>query len=369
MWISPEFGVEVAEWVYRFISGDMTLVHDLVDRHEAANPGAQVRATVTTAGADIDAEVVALLHQDNAIAQENEQLKVRIVEVKRNAETREEELIVLQHSVEDSEKRAQELESQVNGLEQDCITLRQEAVQSTTQREELESDRNHKRRRLNEVEGELAQTRVVGQMLFQHHLITRADLEQYATQEEFDGFYTGDQTREQRDAGSKPVRYVALRNVCDGSNGEENRLIRDLNRNTFDSLGQNLTKYALAHQPSRTQKMQLIRYILDLDEFDADRERTPYSSVSWRCLLYKQFKLKHHLQYSTNATLRTMHGLTRRANTWFAERGLSLEFHLTEQRDLERILGLEQHTAIGVAVKQCDIRHFLAIRPHLTSSE
>jgi hypothetical protein len=53
MWISPEFGVEVAEWVYRFISGDLTLVHDLVERHETVNVGTRV---FTIAGADISRE-------------------------------------------------------------------------------------------------------------------------------------------------------------------------------------------------------------------------------------------------------------------------------------------------------------------------
>ena len=374
MWISPIFAIKVIKWTSRFISGDLTLVHDLVDRHEAANPGAQVRATLTTAGPSIDPDAVNLLHSNSVLEQENTKLKVRIAEIKMNASTGEEELHDLKRVVEtirrdlkESQERASELENQVESLEDDCVNLRSEASSAIDKLAEMESDRDSKRRRLGEVENELSRTLEVGRQLYKHHLITRADLEQFATQEEIDNIYVADDAREQRDAGSKPVRYRALRNVNDYSNGEENRLIRDLNRNTFDSLGQNLTKYSMSHHPSRAQKMKLLCFIMDIgvEEFDIDRERTPYSSVSWRCLVYKTFKRKYHLQYSTYTNLRTIHGLTRRANTYFAERGLSLEFHLTEQRDLEVLLGLEQHPLIGVAVKQCDIRHFMEIRPDL----
>jgi hypothetical protein len=66
MWLDAHFAVEVISWTSRFISGDLTLVHDLVERHEAVNAGTRVLATVTTAGADISCEAHELLHQDNA---------------------------------------------------------------------------------------------------------------------------------------------------------------------------------------------------------------------------------------------------------------------------------------------------------------
>ena len=37
MWISPSFAVQVTDWVYRFLSGDISLVKDVVDRHDAIN--------------------------------------------------------------------------------------------------------------------------------------------------------------------------------------------------------------------------------------------------------------------------------------------------------------------------------------------
>jgi hypothetical protein len=49
-WFPPEIASIASEFFYRFITGDLTLVHDLVERHKAA----KVLATVTTAGPDID---------------------------------------------------------------------------------------------------------------------------------------------------------------------------------------------------------------------------------------------------------------------------------------------------------------------------
>ena len=46
MWLDAHFAVQVIRWTSRFISGDLTLVHDLAERHETVHPGAQVRATV-----------------------------------------------------------------------------------------------------------------------------------------------------------------------------------------------------------------------------------------------------------------------------------------------------------------------------------
>jgi hypothetical protein len=59
----------------------LSLVHDLVERHESVNAGMRVLATVTTANAGIERRVHELRHQQNAIEQENTQLKVSIAQV------------------------------------------------------------------------------------------------------------------------------------------------------------------------------------------------------------------------------------------------------------------------------------------------
>ncbi len=37
MWVSPTFSVKVIDWVYRFMQGDISLVKEIVDRHDAIN--------------------------------------------------------------------------------------------------------------------------------------------------------------------------------------------------------------------------------------------------------------------------------------------------------------------------------------------
>jgi hypothetical protein len=37
MWVNSKFGVKVINWTYRFMQGDITLVRDIVDRHDALN--------------------------------------------------------------------------------------------------------------------------------------------------------------------------------------------------------------------------------------------------------------------------------------------------------------------------------------------
>jgi hypothetical protein len=135
-------------------------------------------------------------------------------------------------------------------------------------------------------------------------------------------------------------------------------LIRDLNRDTFDSLGQNFTRWSRKQEPTRQQKFAAVSYILDY-QFDADIYRTPFSSVAWRCVVYSVFKTKNHLKYSTWATLLDMLHLTARSNAWFTGREFSLDYQLTQQKDIERALGLSYHPALPMAAPQPDIRHWL----------
>jgi hypothetical protein len=345
MWVSPEFAVQVIDWVSRFISGDLTLVADLAAQHEALYPIHTTFVTVTTGGSEINPESVNLLHQDNVMAQDT--VKVRIAEVKRNEATGEEELHLLVARLQEEKEK---MEAQIGELGKNLAALSESKT-------ELQRECGDKRRRLETTQGQLSTTTKMSRVLDAHYTANRADLEQFATAEELSGVFSGEQPL----ADSKAARYVALKGVTANTSGRDNRIVRDLNRNTFDSIGQNLTKWSLLNHPSRAQKMSVLSHILDYD-FDADTERTPYGSVSWRCLLYKLFKTKMALDYSTHATLRDMHGLTRQTNTWFQSHGMRLEYHLVEQRDLEQVLGLVDHPAIGFATEQRDIRQWLTWR-------
>jgi hypothetical protein len=113
-----------------------------------------------------------------------------------------------------------------------------------TERDRLQTDTGHKKRRLSETQAALDHTTCMGRVLYQHYLNSRGDLEQLATAEQLDGL-------DPLSGGSKSAQDVALKNVHARSRGRDDRLIRDLNRDTFDSLGQNLTRWSMSHKPSR----------------------------------------------------------------------------------------------------------------------
>jgi hypothetical protein len=126
---------------------------------------------------------------------------------------------------------------------------------------------------------------------------------------------------EQPLAATKPARYIALHNVTIDTGGRLDRIVRDLNRNTIDSIDQNLAKWGLSQQPRPThaQKKRALETILD---YKVQHMPPTHSSVSWRTRIYLGFKQKFKLHRSTDATLRQMHGLARRANDWFRAHGL-----------------------------------------------
>ena len=137
MWISPEFAVQVMDWIFRLLSGDLTLVEDLVERHEAANAGVQVMATVTAAGPETSPESLSLLHRYNALQQEHEKLKVQVAQVTRNATTGEAELTVLRGRVLELTGRNTELAGCNTELAGTVVTLKADAQEQTRRNGEL----------------------------------------------------------------------------------------------------------------------------------------------------------------------------------------------------------------------------------------
>jgi hypothetical protein len=202
----------------------------------------------------------------------------------------------------------------------------------------LQQDVGRKRQRLDGQEQALAMAGFVGRALYQEYLQRRADLEQtHARIGPRAELLRADANAEQPLAATKPARYIALHNVTAATGGRLNRIVRDLNRNTIDSIGQNLTKWGLSQQPRPTQaqKQRALETILD---YKVQHMPPTHSSVSWRTRIYLGFKQKFKLHRSTDATLRQMHGLARRANDWFRAHGLPTDYLLVEQQDIEALL-------------------------------
>ena len=371
MWISPEFGVEVAEWVHRFISGDLTLVQDLVERHEAVHQGTQVLATLTTAGPEIDIARLSELHKDNAVEQENQRLNVRIAEILKNVETGEEELkevrqerdslivenaklvaekksTLLNHQlvIRNAKRAAARVNAEFEEEKAAVVHLRaqvnmqsQKAFDAAIEITELHNTLEQVQRQLNGSIFEVNRIHDAGTALYKQCKIGMATLQQISGDgTEFDSGLVGP-TAEQPLASSKPTRYIGLHDVTLDSSGEHNRLIRDINRDTLDSIGQNLCKYFYLN-PSTTKaaKVAMVESIVGY-VFPANESHSFVSSVTCRTVVYSAVKARWKLVHSTYCTIGNMYDIVVRANAWARKHKLSGEFIMCQQRDLQLILG------------------------------
>ena len=146
------------------------------------------------------------------------------------------------------------------------------------------------------------------------------------------------QGREQPSAASKSARYVALHDVTEESSGRLNRIVRDLNRKTMDSIGQNLFKWILASHPSPAEKKAAVQAITG-HVFGQNHVFLFTSSVTCQTQIYAAMKAKHQLEHSTYCSLDQMHQLTVAANAWFREKRLEGKYQLVEEHDLALVLG------------------------------
>ena len=146
------------------------------------------------------------------------------------------------------------------------------------------------------------------------------------------------------------------------SSGRGHESIRDLNRDTFDAISHIMMRWSVNTKATRVTKFVAVSPILDYD-FDSEPYSTPYSSTSWRCVLYAVLRMKLKLSYSTWASLHDMLRLTTRSNAWFSGRRYEQQFQLPQQKDLEVLLEPHLHPALAGTADVCDIRHWLLKMP------
>jgi flagellar biosynthesis chaperone FliJ len=65
-WVSPEFSVQVSKWVRRYLQGDITLVRDIVDRHDALN-NTRSEVLITTLSNQVEEYKTQLNTLENAV--------------------------------------------------------------------------------------------------------------------------------------------------------------------------------------------------------------------------------------------------------------------------------------------------------------
>ena len=204
---------------------------------------------------------------------------------------------------------------------------------------ELQNTLEQVQRQLNVSIFELNRIQDAGTALYEQYKIGMATLQQIAGDGTEPESGPVGPSAEQPRASSKPTRYIGLHDVTSNSSGEHNRLIRDINRDTLDSIGQNLSKYfSLTPSTTNAAKVAMVESIVGY-VFPTNESHSFVSSVTCRTVIYSAVKARWKLVHSTYCTIGVMYDIVVRANDWARQHNLSGEFIMCQQRDLELLLG------------------------------
>uniref|UniRef100_A0A6C0BP40 Uncharacterized protein n=1 Tax=viral metagenome TaxID=1070528 RepID=A0A6C0BP40_9ZZZZ len=144
---------------------------------------------------------------------------------------------------------------------------------------------------------------------------------------------------QQDDSSSMPTRYLALRNANAASNGGDNKLIKQLNKDTFYAMGENLSQYVRIHGMSRRQLLRVIGRIID-DEPEDIPGCTIKNNIGIFGLICGNVKRVLGLPYATHASLGHVYQYCADYNHWVKRRELPERYRLIQQFDLARKLGI-----------------------------
>ena len=140
---------------------------------------------------------------------------------------------------------------------------------------------------------------------------------------------------------SMPHRFVALREVNEYTNGKDDKIVHALIKFTIEAIGENLNRYSRTNGSPRAVILGAITRMIEQQCQDNPKNLLA-SNVSITNHIFGNIKRVHHLKYGTHCDLGQLYRIVRQANQWFHERGLNEEFQLAQQKDLERILGINR---------------------------
>ena len=166
-----------------------------------------------------------------------------------------------------------------------------------------------------------------------------------------------------RAAVSKSGRYISLKDLpgisrfSNGAQGDtRSRFIRDLNRNTVDSMGQ---VFAIWGRTTPIPTIQQQRDALMCLVHPSDQEHVPplsrfrseQSSVSWRTLIYTVMKGVYDVEHSTCVKLHEQQVLVARFNRWVRDRMMT-QLQQQQQHGVGMLAIAQQPGAGGVVTVQ-----------------
>jgi hypothetical protein len=421
MWISPEFNFHVIEWTSRFLSGDQTLVKDVVDRCDEVH-GTVSMSTVSSVSkeqhqrdpeklpaahlrlAQYQSEVETLKGQlKNALAhleasegtkndlsttvaqykkqldaaaaarvdlatQHKEQLateRAEVAKIQKQLATMGVDVAAqclhLDQQLADVSKKLSQTKGRESSLEKEVANKKRKVSDLKTQVLESEQLLGKKDEQMTELRNSLQQCRLtVGRMHRGGALLSAQNTHLFQTL-----------LQRQTDTAplsSMPSRFVALKGLTAASNGHDNPVVHALVKDTLAAIGENLNRFRMSTAPPRSVLVGAVTSIVGQacdDHPDRNGQQLVLSSnVCLTNFLCRSVKRVLGLKHATYCTAGQLYGYVCRANEWFVSRGLGGEYQLVQEADLATTLQLRRR--IGHAVQrlnQVDIRHhFVVVR-------
>ena len=338
-YLNSTLAVQINVWMYRYISGDRTLVPEVLARADEVD-GKTSMLTLTVAEADQSRAELAAAHAQTAAAQ------AEVVRLTTDLERKLADLVIRnqQNAAEEQQKIAR-LQTNIQKLERQNLrmygTIRQHketlARQHATEVEYLErelaaltADLTHANLDISKKKRKLCQIK---------HTLHQ----------------TGGAT-------SKPLRLLALRNATAATDGKTDKLAHDLIKDAFSGMGALLRKYCVNEGFCRRTMLDAVATIIG--RAVTDQPGSPLSSnVFLTNLICGNVKDMLGLENSTHCTLGDLHRFVTNCNHWFASKQLVGEFHLAQQAELDDICGHVCVPVLQPAVRVVnDIRQFMRVR-------
>jgi hypothetical protein len=340
-WFKPEIASEAADWYYRFLAGDASLVHAVADRVDLVH-GTKSLLTRTVVDKQESDEMMAHAHAKAAKYQAD------VVTLQSQLRKVEDALAVkkgdLDNALSQLSLKTGTLDESLENIALLNTKLKKLGADSQNQSNQLTLELR-KRRRLCEV---ITSNDVENEKILEVSLMQTGSSPDQA------------EGPEQPLCNSMPTRFLALRGVTEATNGKDHKIAHALIKACLADIGENLMKHRRANNPTRSQIMGCMTTVLDEQALDNTKNKLT-SNVCMVNMLCANLKRVHGLQYATHLTLGALYRHVRRANRWFRDRRLSSEFQLVQESDLAIILNYEGYSMPRVMkYNASDIRmHFV----------
>ena len=337
-YISPLFGIQVTQWVSRFVSGDTTLIQEIQQRADAVQGTKSMLTHTILDKAESDAKLAHVHEQAAGFQAQVLKLQSDIRELKKTQQQKvtalESVAAVQNQHIEDAQLQLRARDKEVESLTQKLEML---GVDNNMDVSYLRVEQSRKRRRYSQQHKGLQQIaqsgRTLQNLLHQRDLPVQVEGEKAKTAPPRESVASEDE--EQPGVLSMPARFLAME-VVPSTSGKSNKIVHSLIKGTFTKMGENLMKYKRLDRPTDALLEKAFCQILGAP-VDMGESRLN-SNLTLDLILKRNVKRLESVQNSTHISLKQLYPYLKRYNMWVQSMGLPAEFVLVEQEDLERTL-------------------------------